>query len=129
MVLVGGGGAVAFMLLRRVEAFTLRLELKTPQGERALRVAGREVIIDETPRTGPPTSTNCELGLGDALKLHGLSRAQLLERSADEKRLAGTFMTSVGDDDALGNGNVDVEQAAVLSDFIVKHSSGCVKTP
>jgi len=122
-------GALAFLAQRRVETFSLRLDLKTPQGVRTVRVAGGEVIIEETPLKGPPSSVNCAIGMRESLKVQTLVRTRLLDQRAAEP-FVGTFMTSAGSgSDDASSGEVDAEQAAAVADLVVKLATGCVHQP
>jgi hypothetical protein len=128
LALPAGGGAWVW-LTRSARVFSLTLELNTPQGEREIRVLGTEVTLEERERRSAAVTHSCDLGLLDYFALRRLARATLNDRELDKKVKAGTFAITLGDDDPQnGNGDVDAEQAAALSDFVVKHSRGCVDT-
>lgn len=118
----------AFLYLRhRAEVFSLSLELKTPQGERDIRVMGTEITLEEHARKAEPVIHNCAMGLLDFYAFSKLARATLDPHEPDKKLVAGTFVLSFGDDDPQdGNGQLDSAQATTLSDFLLKRASGCV---
>jgi hypothetical protein len=124
---VGAAGGAWFWLDRQAQVFSLALVLKTPQGEREIRVLGTGVTLEEHERRGTPVTHNCALPLLDFYSLRKLARTTLSDRELNKKVKAGTFAVTLGDDDPQnGTGDLDAEQAAALGDFIVKRAQGCV---
>jgi hypothetical protein len=110
----------------KAEVFSLTLHLKTPQGSRELRVVGTDVTLEEQVKRADPVINTCTMDLMDFFDFRKLARATLSE-PREKPRTAGTYVLMLGDGDPLdGNGNVDAEQAQVLTDFVVKRLHGCV---
>jgi hypothetical protein len=127
VVIAAGAAGAYFWLQHTAERFSLTLELKTPQGERGIRVTGTEIVLEERERKREGVLHNCEMGPVDFLAFRKLARETLNDKDLDKKSRVGTFMLSVGDDDPQnGNGDVDAAQAAALTEFIVKRLQGCV---
>src|SRR4051812_1773053 len=126
LVLVGVPLAGWLYLRHQADVFSLSLELKTPQGRRDIRVLGTEITLEERARKEEPVSNNCGLGLLDFYAFSKLARSTLDPREPQKKPVAGTYVLSFGDDDPQdGNGQVDPQQAAVISEFLVKRATGC----
>jgi hypothetical protein len=127
--LVAAGAGFMQRTKQSFEHFALRLELKTPEGMRTMRVAGNDVTIEDHPKKGKDVTTVCGIEMREALGLQSLASSKLVEEGLEGRPVAGTFQRSVGANGEVSNGDMDAETADAVSSYILRHATGCVTKP